>query len=54
MNPNSRYKLKLAFCLLVLATGLYQSFTNDSQLNNAILGLGILLTSISLNKPLNQ
>lgn len=36
-------KIKLALGFSILIIGLYLSFTNDSVLNNGILGAGILL-----------
>lgn len=53
-SPKTVFKFQLVFCLLTLSIGLYLSFTNNSIVNNAIVGLGILATNYRINNPLNQ
>ncbi len=53
-SVKSTEKLKLTVCLLLLSSGLYMSFSNDSLISNAILGIGILVTNYNFSKLLNQ
>jgi hypothetical protein len=53
-TPETVFKFQLVFCLLTLSVGLYLSFTNNTIVDNAILGLGILATNYIINHPLNQ
>jgi len=53
-SPKTVFKFQLVFCLLTLSVGLYLSLTNNTIVNNAILGLGILATNYSINHPSNQ
>jgi hypothetical protein len=53
-TPKTVFKFQLFFCLLTLLGGLYLSFTNNSIVDNAILGLGILATNYSINHPIKH
>ena len=53
-SPKLVFRFQLVFCLLTLSIGLYLSFTDNSIVNNAIVGLGILATNYRINNPLNQ
>jgi hypothetical protein len=54
VKANTIQQLRLLFCLLSLSIGLYLNITENSIINNAILGLGIIVTNFTLNNPLNQ